>query len=98
MKQKINKEAFQKEKEIFCAWYQGILTSMVINNWIKKIQMTLGVIGHQRSLNQMWCQPLHQKYITSYTQSEIYRGIFDSYGGTSGKIFDNYYGHYVGEV
>ena len=32
------------------------------------------------------------------TQSEIYRGIFDNYGGTSGKIFDTYRGHYVGEV
>ena len=32
------------------------------------------------------------------SQSEIYRGIFDNYGGTSGKIFDNYRGHYVGEV
>ena len=32
------------------------------------------------------------------TQSEIYRGIFGNYGGTSGKIFDNHRGHYVGEV
>ena len=32
------------------------------------------------------------------TQSEIYRGIFDNYGGTNGEIFDNYRGHYLGEV
>ena len=32
------------------------------------------------------------------TQSEIYRRIFDNYGGTSGKVFVNYRGHYVGEV
>ena len=32
------------------------------------------------------------------TQSEIYRGIFDKYGGISGKIFDNNRGHYVGGV
>ena len=32
------------------------------------------------------------------TQSEIYRGIFDNYGGTTMKIFDNYRGHCVGEV
>ena len=36
--------------------------------------------------------------LSIYSQSEIYWGIFDNYGGTSGKIFDNYRGHYVGEV
>ena len=32
------------------------------------------------------------------SQSEIYRGISDNYGGTSGKIFGNYRGQYIGEV
>ena len=32
------------------------------------------------------------------SQSEIYREIFDNYGGASGKMYYNYRGHYVGEV
>ena len=28
----------------------------------------------------------------------MYRGIFDNYGGASGKISNIYSGHYVGEV
>ena len=32
------------------------------------------------------------------TQSEIYRGIFDYYGGASGNLCNKYYGHYVGQV
>ena len=42
------------------------------------------------------------KYVAAHSantsQSEIFQGIFDNYSGTSGKIFDNYHGHYVGEV
>ena len=33
-----------------------------------------------------------------YTQSEIYRGNFNNYGGAIGKISTNYHGHYVGEL
>ena len=32
------------------------------------------------------------------SQLEIYRGIFDNYGGASGKISDKYRGQYVGEM
>ena len=32
------------------------------------------------------------------TQSENYRGIFDNYGGSCGKISDIYRGHYVSEL
>ena len=40
----------------------------------------------------------NKKCSFAVTQSEIYRQIFDNYGGTSGKIFHIYRGHYVGEV
>ena len=43
-------------------------------------------------------EPFSMSFTDAATQSEIYRGIFDDYGGTSGKIFDNYRGNYVGEV
>ena len=35
---------------------------------------------------------------TAPAQSEIYRGIFDKYGGAGGEISDIYRGHYVCEV
>ena len=38
-----------------------------------------------------------QNYV-SITRSEIFRGILNNYSGATGKISENYRGHYVGEV